>query len=164
VLLFSPSEEGEHAGFRRQLAGHGIDPSRAAFVARGQDEAQSAARYTLVDLVLDTLPYTGGDTTLAALDAGVPVVTLAGARHAERMGTSILRHAGLPELVATTETDYVELAVALATDATRRKQMAATLRERFVAAAEAYPTRYTRDLEAALDAAIASPSATPFLT
>ena len=156
VLLFSPSAQGEHAGFRRQLSGYGIDPSRAVFVARGKDEAQSAGRYALVDLVLDT--------TLASLDAGVPVVTLAGTRHAERMSASILRHAGLPELVATTETDYVELAVALATDATRRTHMAAAVRERFTAAARTYPTRYTRDLEAALDAAIAAPSATPFPT
>lgn len=156
LLLFSPSAEGERAGFRRQLAGFGIDPARATFVARGRDEAESAARYALVDLVLDTLPYTGGDTTLAALDAGVPVVTLAGTRHAERMSASIVRHAGLPELVAASETDYVELAVALATDRDRRARMAATVRERFAAAAATFPTRYTRDLEAALDTAIAS--------
>src|SRR5262249_47707780 len=43
VLLFSPSATGEHAGFRRQLAGYGIDPARAAFVARGRDEAEAAA-------------------------------------------------------------------------------------------------------------------------
>jgi predicted O-linked N-acetylglucosamine transferase (SPINDLY family) len=160
VLLFSPSAEGEHAAFRRQLAGFGIDPARAAFVARGRDEAEAAARYALVDLVLDTLPYTGGDTTLAALDAGVPVVTLAGTRHAERMGASILRHAGLPELVTASEADYVDLAVALATDHDRRARMAATVCERFTAVAATYPTRYTRDLEAALEAAMTSPSAT----
>src|SRR4029077_1267702 len=107
-LLFSPSAEGEHAGFRRQVTGCGIDPARVVFVPRGGNEGESIARYALVDLVLDTLPYTGGDTTLAALDAGVPVVTLAGTRHAERMSASILRHAGLPELVAANEAGYVE--------------------------------------------------------
>ncbi len=158
LLLFSPLAEGEHPGFRRQLAGYGIDPARAAFVPRGRNEGESAARYALVDLVLDTLPYTGGDTTLAALDAGVPVVTLAGTRHAERMGASILRHAGLPGLVAANEAGYVELAIGLATDADRRVRAAAAVRERFAAAAATFPTRYTRALEAALDAAIASPS------
>ncbi len=158
ILLFSPSAEGERAGFRRQLAGFGIDPARAAFVARGHDEPTSAARYALVDLVLDTLPYTGGDTTLAALDAGVPVVTLAGTRHAERMAASILLHAGLPELVTASEGDYVELAVALAADAGRRARTAAAVAAKFAAAAATFPAGYTRELEAALDAAIASPT------
>ena len=109
LLLFSPSSAGEEPGFRRQLAGHGIDPARAAFVSRGVDEASAQARYALVDLVLDTLPYTGGDTTLAALASGIPVITLAGTRHAERMSASILLHVDLPELVVTREHDYVEL-------------------------------------------------------
>ena len=158
LLLFSPSAESERAGLRHQLAGSGIDPARAVFVPRGRDEGESTARYALVDLVLDTLPYTGGDTTLAALDAGVPVVTLAGTRHAERMSASILRHAGLPELVTANEADYVELAIDLATDADRRARVAALVRERFATAAATFPTRYTRALEAALDAAIARPS------
>jgi predicted O-linked N-acetylglucosamine transferase (SPINDLY family) len=156
VLLFSPSGEGEHAGFRRQLAGFGIDPARAAFVPRGHDEASALARYALVDLVLDTLPYTGGDTTLAALDAGIPVVTLVGPRHAERMGASIMRHLGLPELVTVTEAAYVDLAIALASDPARRARVAARVTEKFAAAAATYPVRYTRDLEAALAAAIAA--------
>ena len=160
VLLFSPNAEADRAAFRRRLAGFGIDPSRVTFVAHDAGEAASAARYELVDLVLDTLPYTGGDTTLAALDAGVPVVTLAGTRHAERMAASILLHAGLPELVAGSETEYVELAVALASDSERRARVAATVAERYAAAAARYPLGYTRDLEAALDAAIAIPSST----
>jgi protein O-GlcNAc transferase len=161
VLLFSPSGEAEVPSFRRQLAGHGIDPARIAFAPAGTDEATAAARYDVVDLVLDTLPYTGGDTTLAALDAGVPVVTLCGTRHAERMGASILRHAGLPGLVATSERTYVDLAVLLATDAPARARAAAEVRERFAAAAATFPARYTRDLEAALDAAIAAPPPAP---
>ncbi len=157
VLLFSPNADTDRAAFRRRLAGFGIDPSRAAFVVHPADEAESAARYEVVDLVLDTLPYTGGDTTLAALDAGVPVVTLAGTRHAERMASSILLHAGLPELVAESETDYVEFAVALASDPERRARVSAAVTERYAAAAARYPAGYARDLEAALDAAIATP-------
>jgi predicted O-linked N-acetylglucosamine transferase (SPINDLY family) len=156
VLLFSPSAASEYAGFRRQLEGYGIDPARAAFVPRGADEAADRSRYALVDLVLDTLPYTGGDTTLAALDAGIPVVTLVGTRHAERMSASIMRHMELDELIATTETEYVDLAVALLTDPQRRAFAAATVAEKFAVAAASYPLRYTRDLEAALDAAMAA--------
>jgi predicted O-linked N-acetylglucosamine transferase (SPINDLY family) len=156
ILLFSPSTSTEHAGLRRQLAGHGIDPARAAFIARGADEAAAHARYAVVDLVLDTIPYTGGDTTLAALDAGIPVITLAGTRHAERMGASILLHMGLGGLVADSEEAYVDLAVRLASDADARARAADEVAARFAAAAPLFPTRYTRDLEAALDAARAT--------
>ena len=161
LLLFSPSSAGEEPGFRRQLAGHGIDPARAAFVARGVDEASAQARYALVDLVLDTLPYTGGDTTLAALASGIPVITLAGTRHAERMSASILLHVDLPELVVTREHDYVERAVDLATDVARRAQMAARVAAKFASAAATFPARYTHDLERALEAAMAAPSRAP---
>ncbi len=156
VLLFSPSAAAEREGFRRQVTGYGIDPARIAFVPRGADEAAERARYALVDLVLDSVPYSGGDTTLAALDAGIPVVTLAGTRHAERMSASIMRHMNLDRLVAETETAYVDLAIALLTDAARRAAVAAEVEAKFAAAATSYPGRYTRDLEAALDAAIAA--------
>ncbi|HYR01611.1 MAG TPA: hypothetical protein VET86_16335, partial [Casimicrobiaceae bacterium] len=160
VLLFSPYVDADRAAFLRRLGGFGIDPARAAFIPRGGGEAASAARYAVVDLVLDTLPYTGGDTTLAALDAGVPVVTLAGTRHAERVSASILLHAGLPQLVAAAESEYVELAVALASDRSRRARIASAVTERLAAAAATYPAGYARHLEAALDAAIAAPSLT----
>jgi predicted O-linked N-acetylglucosamine transferase (SPINDLY family) len=155
ILLFSPVIPSERAASLRQLAGHGIDRARVAFVPYGGSEAENAARYALVDLVLDTLPYTGGDTTVAALDAGVPVVTLCGTRHAERMGASIMRHMGLDALVTMTESEYVELAVALLGNDARRAAVAADVAAKFAAASASYPLRYTGDLEAALDAAIA---------
>jgi predicted O-linked N-acetylglucosamine transferase (SPINDLY family) len=161
VLLFSPSNASEHPGYRRQLAGHGIDPARVAFIARGTDESSARARYAVVDLVLDTVPYTGGDTTLAALDAGIPVITLAGTRHAERMSASILLHMGLRNLVADSEEAYVDRAVRLAGDANARARAAAEVAAKFGAASASFPARYTRDLEAALDAAGASAPRVP---
>ncbi|HEX9302335.1 MAG TPA: hypothetical protein VF959_08305, partial [Casimicrobiaceae bacterium] len=119
------------------------------------------ARYALVDLVLDTLPYSGGDTTLAALDAGIPVVTLIGTRHAERMSASIMRHMNLDHLVTQTEAAYVDLAVALLTDSARRATVAAEVKVKFAAASKSYPERYTRDLEAALDVAMAAHPSLP---
>ena len=43
VLLFSPIADAEHAGFRRQLAGYGIDP-RARVVVHPAGERRSTAR------------------------------------------------------------------------------------------------------------------------
>ena len=114
VLLFSPSSEADHPTIVRHLEGNGIDRGRLRFISRADDEATERARYGVVDLVLDTLPYSGGDTTLAALEAGVSVVTRAGQRHAERVSASILRHLGLDELVAPTDDEYLLRAIALA--------------------------------------------------
>lgn len=61
---------------------------------------------------------------------GVPVVTLAGDMHAGRVGVSLLHAVGLGALVARDEQAYVELAAALAADASRRAMLRAGLRTR----------------------------------
>jgi predicted O-linked N-acetylglucosamine transferase (SPINDLY family) len=156
MLAFSPASPADHPAYIRQLEGSGIDASRVRFIARGEDESAERARYGLVDLVLDTVPYSGGDATTAALEAGVPVVTLVGTRQAERMSASILWHLGFDELVAATERDYVVRAIALASDRAQRARLSVALRASYAKLAPNHTTRYTRDLEAALDTAIAS--------
>jgi protein O-GlcNAc transferase len=64
---------------------------------------------------------------------GVPVVTLAGCRHAARVGASLLTHADLAELVATDQTGFIDIAAALAADPDRLSVLRAGLRGRFQA-------------------------------
>src|SRR5207253_4918229 len=126
VLLFSPQRGDERTALARRLAGFGIATDRFRCIA--YDASSLHDRYAVVDLALDTLPYTGGDTTVAALSAGVPVVTRAGSRPAERMSASILAHAGLSELIADSDEHYVDLAVRLATDDTFRSAQRQAIR------------------------------------
>ena len=119
--------------------------------------AHLADRYALADLALDTLPYTGGDTTAAALAAGVPVVTLVGARHAERMTASILVHAGLPELVASDADAFVDLACRLASDRALAAAMRLRVEECLSRPALSDPARYAAALERAYDRVLAAP-------
>ena len=72
--------------------------------------------YNEIDIGLDTFPYNGTTTTCEALWMGVPVVTLAGDRHASRVGLSLLSNIGLPELSAKTVDEYIDKAVKLASD------------------------------------------------
>ena len=144
VLLFSPPSATQHAGISRIMAGAGIDNSRIAFLQVPVEEALWRARYRLVDAVLDTFPYAGGDTTLAALDMGVPVVTLNGLRHSERVGTSILSYLGITETIANSGDEFVAIAVRLARDA----QFMAQTRQRIeIAVAATDVQAYTRALE-----------------
>ena len=74
------------------------------------------AAYNGIDVALDTLPYSGCTTSLEALWMGVPVVTLEGVDMAGRATSSLLRWAGLQELVARTQEEYIEIALGLGRD------------------------------------------------
>ncbi len=132
---------------RREAQAHGVDPSRLVF-APFIPQQRHIARLRSADLFLDTLPYNAHTTASDALWAGVPLVTCAGGTFASRVAASLLRAAGMPELIATSFDDYQALAIALATD---RRRIAA-LRARLEAGRQTVPlfdsTRFARDLEA----------------
>jgi predicted O-linked N-acetylglucosamine transferase (SPINDLY family) len=70
--------------------------------------------YNEIDIALDTFPYNGTTTTCEALWMGVPVVTWVGEAHCQRVAYSILKNVGLDNLIASTEDEYIGLAVQLA--------------------------------------------------
>lgn len=155
VLAFSPQRDEDRRAIERRLEGLGILESRRAFIPyRRGDDAYNRARYALIDVALDTMPYTGGDTTAAALDAGVPVVTRVGSRHAERMGYSILVHLGLTQTIAQTDDGYIELAARLAHDRQFRDDMRAAVANAMRDSAVTDPVRYARALESAYESAL----------
>ncbi|MEJ7668254.1 MAG: hypothetical protein WKH97_05890 [Casimicrobiaceae bacterium] len=155
-LAFSPLRDDERNAILRRVTGLGIPEARLRFVpCRRDDEGANRARYALVDVALDTLPYTGGDTSSAALAAGVPVVTLIGQRHAERMTYSILKHLGLEETIAATDEAYVALAVRLAQDQAFRTSQRAAIERAYADSKLTDPARYARALEEAYVRALA---------
>ncbi|MBF0128322.1 MAG: hypothetical protein HQM02_14060, partial [Magnetococcales bacterium] len=87
-------------------------------------------------LMLDTIGFSGFNTVLQAVECGLPVVTLEGRFLRGRLGAGILRRLGLADIVTLDETDYVALAIRLATDAPFREairsRMAAALPELFM--------------------------------
>jgi protein O-GlcNAc transferase len=129
LVAFSPISSNEEAGFLRLLQGAGIDVSQIKFIPSAKTDGGQRARYLLVDAVLDTFPYAGGDTTLAALDRDVPVVSLVGKRNAERVGASILTHVGVTETLCYSEEEYIRCAVRIAQDEKWRSQLRARLQD-----------------------------------
>jgi predicted O-linked N-acetylglucosamine transferase (SPINDLY family) len=100
-----------------QLFGkYGISPDRLDLLTWVPTREKHLEVYSGIDIGLDPFPYNGTTTTCEALWMGVPVITWSGGRHASRVGASILRHAGLPELIADSTETYIELAHKLADD------------------------------------------------
>ena len=81
------------------------------------------------DAMLDTLHWSGGNTSLDALACGLPVVTLPGAFMRGRQSAAMLRIVGAEALVAADHDDYVRIASRLAGDAAWRDQQARGIRD-----------------------------------
>ena len=80
---------------------------------------------------------------------GVPVVTLRGRSHGSRFGASLLENAGVAELIAESEMEYVKKAVQLATSPEILQQFHAGLREELLRSPLMDGRRYMQDIEAA---------------
>jgi len=128
LLAISPLSAERRAVYGRLFSAVGIPQARVCVLPQGRNEAENQARYTLVDFVLDPMPYGGANGTLEALGMGVPVVTLVGRKHGERCGYSMLANLGVTQTVATSGSQYVEIAVRLATDAAFMAEVRASIR------------------------------------
>lgn len=97
---------------RRATAAAGVELQRLVFAPKMPQQAH-LARMQHCDLMLDPWPYGGHTSTADALFAGVPVVALEGTNFASRVSGSLLRAAGLRQLVHPDRDAYVRAAVEL---------------------------------------------------
>jgi protein O-GlcNAc transferase len=151
-VLFLYGEDTAVAGnLRSEAARRGVDPDRLVFGGK-LSSREYLARYRTADLFLDTLPYNAGTTASDALWAGLPVLTCMGQAFAGRVAASILAAMDLPELIASTQEQYEDLAVEFATQPGRL----AGIRHRLLANRLTAPlfdtARFTRNLEYAYEA------------
>lgn len=123
------------AAVRERVLRAGIDESRLLLSPHVADINEHLATFAQVDVALDPFPYNGTTTTCETLWMGVPIVTLAGDRHASRVGASLLTAVGHPEWIAYSPEDYIRIAKAFA-DA---PQNLVPLRPQLRAAMEASP-------------------------
>ncbi|HEX4635439.1 MAG TPA: tetratricopeptide repeat protein [Rhizomicrobium sp.] len=132
----------------REAEARGIDESRLVFAGRTSSE-KHLARHQLADLFLDTLPYNAHTTASDALWAGLPVITTPGRSFPARVAASILKAAGLSELIARDLEQYEALALTLA----RNPAALAVIRKKLLASKDSMAlfdtARFTRNLEAA---------------
>jgi predicted O-linked N-acetylglucosamine transferase (SPINDLY family) len=129
-------------------AARGIDPSRIELF----DKCASADYLRLqqrADIALDPFPFNGHTTTCDSIWMGLPVVMLEGDMYASRFGGSVLANVGLEDLIARTPSQYVDIAVALASDLDRLIDLRRNLRGRMAASPLLDHQGFTRNLESA---------------
>jgi protein O-GlcNAc transferase len=119
------------ADFDRVLGRHGVAEDRLLVSSlKLPSRSDVKGLVGIGDVYLDTYPFSGVNSLVDPLEAGVPAVAWDGTTFRSRMGGSLLRSLGLDELVATDAQSYHALCVRLAGDATWR----AALREKIAGA------------------------------
>lgn len=78
----------------------------------------------LCDAMIDTLHWSGGNSSLDALACSLPVVTLPGAFMRGRQSAGMLSLLGVPELIAGDRADYMAIAARLSADVAWRRDLA----------------------------------------
>ncbi|MBK1642766.1 glycosyltransferase [Chromatium okenii] len=107
-----------------QFSAYGIAPERLDVGCR----TPSCDVLRDTDISLDCFPHNSGTTLIESLYMGVPFITLAARPSVGRIGSTILHGAGHPEWIAHDEEDYIEKAIALASDLPRLAAIRASLR------------------------------------
>jgi predicted O-linked N-acetylglucosamine transferase (SPINDLY family) len=151
VLFLTADHPAATANLRLEAGRRGIDPARIIFGQRVL-VADYLARYRVMDVFLDTLPYNAGTTASDALWSGVPVVTRRGETFPARVAASLVESLGLPGLVAATAQQYEDTAVALALEPQRLAAARAQLAQQRDVAPLFSARLFTRHLESAYEA------------
>jgi predicted O-linked N-acetylglucosamine transferase (SPINDLY family) len=107
-------------------------------------------------VVLDPTKFGGGNTSYEALAMGAPVVTLPGELLRSRITQALYTKTGYSEPIVSSEEEYADRAVRLATDADYRDAVGAHIRETSRVLFE--DDAEVRDLEAFLARAVAESS------
>lgn len=131
---------------------------KSQFVNRGLDQERLSLEgpaphheflktYNRIDIALDAFPYNGGTTTTEAIWQGLPVVSYWGDRWVSRTSATLLRSAGLEELVAEDVSAYIRLAVDLASDHEELKTMRETMRDKLLGSKACDTVTFARSME-----------------
>jgi predicted O-linked N-acetylglucosamine transferase (SPINDLY family) len=114
---------------QRAFASLGLDASDYCVILSRQEQEDYWQLNLLSDVFLDTLSWSGGNTTLEAIACGLPVVTCPGEFMRGRHSYAILQCLNTPETIAQTINEYIEIAVKLGKDSHWRSQTIQKMRK-----------------------------------
>lgn len=124
---------------------------RVHFLERTAGYVEHLDCYNQVDLALDTFPYNGTTTTCESLWMGVPTLTLSNTHYEQsRVGTSLLKQAGLAAFAVDNPKAYIGLACTLAKNPESLTKYRSSLRTHLSQTTLIQPTPLVTALDAKL--------------
>ena len=133
---------------RREAQACGVLSERLIF-AKWMSRPDHKTRHRAADLFLDTLLYNAAATASLSLLMGLPVISCLGNTFGSRIGASLLKTVGLPELITTDLNHYQRLAVHLANNPDELQSYRDRLAENRMTSPLFDTTRFVRNLERA---------------
>ena len=112
----------------RAFQGRGLDAKDTCTIHPKMSLAEFLEFTARADVFLDTIGWSGGNTTLETVALDVPVVTLPGPMMRSRHSYAILKMMGVEETIARDIDGYVDIAVRLGTDAAWRHEIVGKMR------------------------------------
>ena len=95
---------------------HDVDPQRLRFIPLLGEWNDHVDCYNILDVALDTTPWSSATTGFEALAMGAPLVAIKGGCTAARMSTSLVQGVGRPEWVARTPDEFAAIVAELCSD------------------------------------------------
>ena len=114
----------------RAFAAHGLDAADHVVVVPPLPQAEYLGLNDVCDVYLDSVGWSGGNTTYEAILAGLPVVTRPGEFMRGRYSAGLMETMGIANTVAGSEDEYVAIAVRLGREPAWRRRCAARIVER----------------------------------
>ncbi len=148
LVVANVNSERKRSAILHEIAAMGVATDRVEFQARVLLDKYMDL-YNRIDIALDAFPYGGGTTTFDALWMSVPVVAAMGERSVSRSAASLLAELGLEDWIAPSIEQFVDTAVARASDVAALVSLRRTLHPRMRASPLTDMPRFTRHLETA---------------
>jgi predicted O-linked N-acetylglucosamine transferase (SPINDLY family) len=113
---------------RAAFTSRGLDPERFLVFTPWLTKAAFQGIMSQAQACLDTIGFSGFNTALQAVQAGLPIVTREGRFLRGRFASGILKRMGISELVAASDQLYVDLAERMVRDGACRERLAARIK------------------------------------
>lgn len=122
---------------------HSVSSGRVEFYGGHKYDTYLKA-YSEVDVMLDSIPFSGATTSCEALWMGVPIVTMHGAFPAARQTSCILSSVGEKSWIAQCEAEYLRIAQEAASQPDRLYKFRHEIRGKMSASSVGDPKHFTK--------------------
>lgn len=119
-----------HHRLQLAFAKMGLDVDRFCVMLPRQEGDDYLNIHQICDIYLDSIGWSGGNTSLEAIAAGLAVVTLPGEFMRGRHTYAMLKILEMEDTIARDEAEYIDIAVRLAEDPNWRKSIVERMRSR----------------------------------